>query len=58
MKYEVYPDKAGGWRWRLKSANGEVVATGESYTRRADAYRAVFTLAHPDTDPTIKDVDE
>jgi uncharacterized protein YegP (UPF0339 family) len=28
-----------GWRWRLKGENGEIVAVGESYTRRADAVR-------------------
>lgn len=58
MRYEVFPDVGGGWRWRLRSANNEIVATGESYTRRADAYKAVYMLAAPDTDPTIKDVDE
>jgi uncharacterized protein YegP (UPF0339 family) len=36
-KHEVYEDKAGGWRWRLKAANGEIVAQGESYTSRSNA---------------------
>jgi uncharacterized protein YegP (UPF0339 family) len=40
-KYEVYCSASGGWRWRLKSANGEIVASGEAYTRRQDALRGV-----------------
>ncbi len=30
-KFEIYTDKAGKCRWRLKAANGEVIATGEAY---------------------------
>ncbi len=37
-KFEVYEDRSGGFRFRLKAANGEVVATGESYTTRAGAH--------------------
>jgi len=29
-KFEVYQDKAGKHRFRLKAGNGEVVATGEA----------------------------
>jgi len=36
-KFEVYEDRSGGFRFRLKAANGEVVATGESYTTRSGA---------------------
>jgi uncharacterized protein YegP (UPF0339 family) len=39
-----YQDTAGQWRWRVKSANGRVVADGaEGYTRRADVLRAYAT---------------
>jgi len=30
-KFEVYEDKAGKFRFRLKAGNGEIVATGEAY---------------------------
>ena len=36
---EVYQDALHEWRWRVKSANGEIVAEGESYTRKTDAVR-------------------
>jgi uncharacterized protein YegP (UPF0339 family) len=37
---EYFEDSEGGWRWRAKAKNGEIVATGESHTRPADAKRA------------------
>lgn len=37
--YEVFEDEAGEWRWRLRAANGEIVATSEGYTRAEDAER-------------------
>jgi uncharacterized protein YegP (UPF0339 family) len=41
---EVYADTAGEWRWRLRAANGELVAnSGEGYTRQEDAVRAART---------------
>jgi len=40
--FEVYRDNAGGWRWRLVHRNGNILAdSGEAYTRRNDANRAV-----------------
>ena len=42
LKFEVYPDKAGEFRWRLKAANGETLATGgQGYKAKADAKRGV-----------------
>jgi uncharacterized protein len=36
-KFEVYQDKGGSYRFRLKAGNGEVVATGQGYTSLAGA---------------------
>lgn len=33
-RYQYYKDAAGDWRWRLKAANGEIVASGEGYSRK------------------------
>ena len=30
-KFEVYVDKAGGYRFRLKARNGEIIGVSESY---------------------------
>ncbi|WP_297648368.1 YegP family protein [Pseudonocardia sp.] len=36
-KFEVYQDRAGKYRFRLKASNGQVVATGEAYETKAAA---------------------
>ncbi|WIY02972.1 DUF1508 domain-containing protein [Amycolatopsis mongoliensis] len=36
-KFEVYRDKAGKFRFRLKAGNGEVVAVGEAYESKTGA---------------------
>ncbi len=38
-KFEIYADKAGKFRFRLKAANGEVVATGEAYESKSGAIK-------------------
>lgn len=35
-KFEMYVDKAGEFRFRLKARNGEIIATSESYKTRED----------------------
>lgn len=42
-KFTTYKAK-DGHRWRLRAANGEIIATGEAYTRREDAERAIQTV--------------
>jgi uncharacterized protein YegP (UPF0339 family) len=37
-RFELYEDRSGQWRWRLRHRNGNVIATGgEGYTRRHNA---------------------
>ena len=38
-KFEIYTDKAGKFRFRLKAGNGEVVATGEAYETKSAAIK-------------------
>lgn len=43
---EMYQDDSGGWRWRIKAANGRVIASAsEAYTRREDAAENVQLVA-------------
>ena len=45
MKFHIYQDKRGEWRWRLKARNGRIVAdSGEGYVRQGNAVRAVQTV--------------
>ena len=40
-KFEVYADAGGSYRWRLKAANGQIVASsGESFSSKANAVAA------------------
>lgn len=42
LKFEIYSDKAEGFRWRLKAANGEILATsGQPYKAKADCKNGV-----------------
>lgn len=34
-KFELYKDKAGAFRFRLKARNGEIIAISEGYTSKA-----------------------
>lgn len=51
---EVYEDAGRRWRFRVKAANGEIVAQGEAYGSRADAMRGYLALAEiVSSDPRI-----
>ena len=40
--FEIYEDKGGSWRWRLRHRNGNVLAdSGEGYASRSNAAEAV-----------------
>lgn len=42
MKFEMYEDVRGRWRWRLKATNGETIAiSSESYTTRLNCQRSI-----------------
>jgi uncharacterized protein YegP (UPF0339 family) len=38
-KFEVYEDRGGKYRFRLKASNGQVVAVGEAYETKAAALK-------------------
>ncbi|MGY2746340.1 YegP family protein [Arthrobacter sp. UYCu723] len=43
-KFEVYKDKSGGFRFRLKAANGEVIASSQTYKSKASAMGGVESV--------------
>lgn len=56
MRFEVYRDKAGEYRWRLLSSNGQITAdSGEGYTRQEDAHRAIAAMLIAINDVVIVD---
>ena len=43
-KFEVYKDKAGEFRFRLKATNGQIIATGEGYKAMAGCKRGIESI--------------
>ncbi|MBQ6949379.1 MAG: YegP family protein [Firmicutes bacterium] len=43
-KFEMYVDKAGEYRFRLKATNGQVIATGEGYKAKASCLNGIESV--------------
>ena len=43
-KYELYTDKAGEFRFRLKARNGKVIGTSEGYTAKAGCLNGIESV--------------
>lgn len=43
-KFEIYTDKAGEFRFRLKATNGQVIAVSEGYTTMANCKNGVESV--------------
>lgn len=41
MKFTVYRDKAGEFRFRIVATNGNVLASSEGYSAKASAMKAI-----------------
>lgn len=52
-RFEIYSDKAGKFRFRLKAANGEVVAIGEAYESKAGARKGCEAVQRAAKDAEI-----
>ena len=53
-KFEVYQDKAGEFRFRLKATNGQVIATGEGYKAKASCLNGVESVKKNAVDASIE----
>ena len=43
-KWELYTDKAGETRFRLKASNGEIIASGEGYKAKSSALNGIESI--------------
>jgi len=43
-KFEIYTDKAGEFRFRLKATNGQIIAVGEGYTTHANCVNGIESV--------------
>ena len=56
-KFEVYQGRAGDFRWRLKSPNGQVIATGgQGYKDKRDCRNAVDSVKRLAADAPVEEV--
>ena len=44
MSFEVYKDKAGETRFRLKASNGETILSSEGYSAKASAMNGIESV--------------
>ena len=52
-KFEVYTDKAGEFRFRLKATNGQVIAVSEGYKALASCMNGIESVKKNAADATI-----
>ena len=52
-KFEIYADKAGEFRFRLKATNGQVIAVSEGYTTMASCTNGVESVKKNAVDAEI-----
>ncbi len=53
-KFEVYQDKAGEFRFRLKAANGQIIATGEGYKSKSGCLNGIDSIKRNAPDAAIE----
>ncbi len=54
-KYEVYVDKAGEFRFRLKARNGEIIATSEGYKTKASCLNGIDSIGRNAPDAAVEE---
>lgn len=56
-KFELYKDRRGEYRFRLKAGNGEVIATGEGYASKAGALKGIDSVRRNAAEAEVVEVD-
>ncbi|TCJ28144.1 DUF1508 domain-containing protein [Microbacterium sp. PI-1] len=56
-KFELYADKSGEHRFRLKAGNGEVIAISEGYSSKSAALNGIESVRRNAPDAEVVEVD-
>lgn len=56
-KFEMYKDKAGKYRFRLKAGNGEIIAVGEAYESKASCENGIQSVIKNAADAKVVEVE-
>lgn len=54
-KFEIYKDKAGEFRFRLKAGNGEIIASSEGYSSKQACENGINSVKTNAADAAIDD---
>ncbi len=54
-KFELYQDKGGKYRFRLKASNGQIIAVGEAYNTKKSAMNGIASVQKNAPDAKIVD---
>ncbi len=54
-KFELFTDKAGKTRFRLKAGNGEIIASSEAYNTKAAAKKGIASVKANAADALVDD---
>lgn len=57
-KFELYKDKRGEFRFRLKAGNGEVIATSEGYSSKAGAKNGIESVRKNAPDAALVELED
>lgn len=57
-KFELYKDKSGQFRFRLKAGNGENIGSSEAYTTKAAAQKGIDSVKKNAAEATLYDFKE
>ena len=56
-KFEMYTDKRGETRYRLKATNGQIILTGEGYAAKASCRNGIESVRKNADSPTVEELD-
>jgi len=55
-KFEMYKDKAVRFRWRLRAANGEPIASSEAYTSMEGCKKGISSVRRSAPKAVVQDL--
>ena len=54
-KFELYKGRSGGFRIRLKASNGQIIASGQTYSSKASALKGIESIKKNAPSAAIED---
>ena len=54
-KFELYKDKKGEFRFRLKAKNGEIIVTGEGYVSKGGCKNGIESIRKNADSPVVRE---